>query len=135
MYKHPRPQNVALNSAPTGRSTYNRLSGRYQQLPADPRPTTLYSINETCFINSVATIFNERRLKILPLLSTSQIIRQSPRPFVTLFQILVFMVRGFHPHINPKATAPLLIGKRRPFIRNRCSQPSISNSTTPHDLL
>jgi len=86
MYKHPRPQNVALNSAPIVRSIHNRLSDRYQQFPADPRPTTLYSINKTGINNSVATIFKKRRLKILPLLSTSQVIRQSPRLFVTFLK-------------------------------------------------
>jgi len=50
-YKHPRPQNGALNSAPIGRSTHKRLSYRYQHFPADPRPTTIYSTHETCFIN------------------------------------------------------------------------------------
>jgi len=76
----------ALNSAPIGRSTHNCLSYRYQHFPADPRPTTIYSIHETCFINSVANIFNKRRLKILSLLSTTQIIRQSPWPFVTFLK-------------------------------------------------
>ena len=87
-----------------------KKKGRYQHFPADLRPTTSYSVNEKCFINSVATIFSEHRLKILPLLSMSQIIRQSPRPFVAFLKWWFSRWRDITPISTPKATDPPPIG-------------------------